>query len=121
MITLNNKTYTCPVDVTLSFIGGKWKVLILSHLNIFSDRGFSEIRDNLPGVSEKMLVQQLRELERDQLIEKKVLSAKPYRVQYNLTVTGKSLSPLFEFMSEYGINYLKKNGIDYIKDQQLYK
>lgn len=68
-----------------------------------------------------MLVQQLKELERDLLIEKKVISLKPYRVQYNLTETGRSLSPLFEFMSEYGINYLKKNGIDYIKDQQLYK
>ncbi|SHN36672.1 helix-turn-helix domain-containing protein [Chitinophaga sp. CF418] len=121
MIKLNNKTYTCPVDVTLSFIGGKWKILILSHLNIFNDRGFSEIRDNLPGISEKMLVQQLKELERDQLIEKKVFSLKPYRVQYNITPTGKSLSPLFEFLSEYGINYLKEHGIDYIKDQQLYK
>jgi DNA-binding HxlR family transcriptional regulator len=121
MIKLNDKTYTCPVDVTLSFIGGKWKVLILSHLNVFTDRGFSEIRDNLPGVSEKMLVQQLKELERDQLIEKKVISMKPYRVHYNLSPTGKLLSPLFGFMSDYGINYLKQHGIDYIKDQHLYK
>ncbi|MVT09199.1 winged helix-turn-helix transcriptional regulator [Chitinophaga tropicalis] len=121
MIRLNNKTYTCPVDVTLSFIGGKWKILILSHLNIFKDRGFSEIRDNLPGVSEKMLVQQLKELERDQLIEKKVLSLKPLRVQYNLTEKGRSFTPLFEFLSGYGVSYLKENGIDYIKDQHLYK
>jgi DNA-binding HxlR family transcriptional regulator len=121
MIHLHNKTYTCPVDVTLSFIGGKWKLLILSHLYQFKKKGFSEIRDNLPGVSEKMLSQQLKELERDKLIEKKVLSVKPYRVEYSLSEFGKSLSPLYTFVSEWGIQYLKENGIDYIKDQELYK
>jgi DNA-binding HxlR family transcriptional regulator len=121
MIKLNDKTYTCPVDVTLSFIGGKWKLLILSHLHQFEKKSFSEIRDNLPGVSEKMLSQQLKELERDKLIEKNVLTLKPYRVEYSLTVFGKSLSPLYSFVSEWGIGYLKENGIDYVKDQELYK
>lgn len=121
MIKLNDKTYTCPVDVTLSLIGGKWKLLILSHLHQFSKKGYSEIRDNLPGVSEKMLSQQLKELERDHLIEKNVLSAKPYRVEYFLSKNGQSLSPLYEFISKWGIQYLKKNGIDYEKDQVLYK
>ena len=121
MIKLHDKIFTCPVDVTLSFVGGKWKLLILSHLNNFPGRGFSEIRDNLPGVSEKMLTQQLKELEKDRLIEKEILSLKPYRVQYNLSSDGQSLTPLFEFMSSYGIGYLKKQGIDYLKDQHLYK
>lgn len=121
MIKLNDKTYTCPVDVTLSMIGGKWKILILSHLHQFGKRGFSEIRDNLPKVSEKMLTQQLKELQRDNLIDKKVLSAKPYRVEYFLTETGGSLSPLYSFLSKWGIEYLKQNNIDYLKDQQLYK
>lgn len=121
MISLYNKTYTCPVDVTLSFIGGKWKLLILSHLYQFEKKSYSEIRDNLPGVSEKMLSQQLKELERDKLIEKTVLSVKPYRVEYRLSEFGKSLSPMYTFVSEWGIQYLKQNGIDYIKDQQLYK
>ena len=121
MITLNNKTYTCPVDVTLSLIGGKWKILILSHLHQFERRGFSEIRDNLPRVSEKMLMQQLKELQRDNLIDKKVLSDKPYRVEYFLTEYGKSLSPLYDFMGRWGIDYLKKHNIDYLKDQNLYK
>lgn len=121
MITLNDKTYTCPVDVTLGFIGGKWKLLILFHLHYFNKRSYADIRNNLPGVSEKMLSQQLKELERDQLIEKNVLSAKPYRVEYGLTPMGKSLAPLYEFASEWGVAYLKTNGIDYIKDQQLYK
>lgn len=121
MITLNDKVYTCPVDVTLGFIGGKWKLLILFHLHYFTKRSYAEIRDNLPGVSEKMLSQQLKELERDQLIEKNVLTKKPYRVAYALATAGKSLSPLYEFASEWGINYLKANGIDYVQDQHLYK
>lgn len=121
MISLNNKTYTCPVDVTLGFIGGKWKLLILSHLHQYSKRNYVEIRNNLPGVSEKMLSQQLKELERDKLLGKTVLSRKPYRVEYFLTAQGKSLSPLYEFVSQWGIRYLKEQGIDYIKDQELYK
>lgn len=121
MIRMNNKTYTCPVDVTLSMIGGKWKILILSHLHQFGYRGFSDIRKNLPRISEKMLNQQLKELQRDHLIDKKVLSQKPYRVEFFLTPFGKSLKPLYGFMSKWGIKYLKKNGIDYEKDQQLYK
>lgn len=121
MINLNNKTFTCPVDVTLSFIGGKWKLLILSHLHWRDAKSYSDIRDNLPGVSEKMLSQQLKELERDQLLGKNVTSLKPYRVEYYLTENGKSLAPMYEFVSQWGIKYLEKNGIDYLKDQSLYK
>lgn len=121
MIKLNGKAYTCPIDVSLGFVNGKWKILILSHLFRFEERGFSEIRENLPGVSEKMLSQQLKQLEKDDLIDKTVLSVKPYRVQYALTDRGKSLAPLFTFLSEWGITFLKENGIDYHKDQHLYK
>ena len=121
MIKLNDKKYTCPVDVTLGFVGGKWKILILSHLLQFGEKGYSDIKKNLPSISEKMLSQQLKELERDKLIVKKILSQKPYRVEYYLSETGKSLNPLFNFLSKWGIKYLKENGIDYVKDQRLYK
>lgn len=121
MIKLNNRIYTCPIDVTLGFIAGKWKLLILSHLHRFDRKSYAEIRNNLPGISEKMLSQQLKELERDNLIEKTIISLKPYRVEYFLSDEGKSLAPLYEFLSEWGISYLKANGIDYLKDQQLYK
>ncbi|NSL88008.1 winged helix-turn-helix transcriptional regulator [Chitinophaga solisilvae] len=121
MIQLHDKVYTCPVDVTLGFIGGKWKLLILSHLHQFERKNYSQIKSNLPGVSEKMLSQQLKELERDKLIEKEVLSLKPYRVEYMLSAYGKALSPVYEVMSSWGISYLKHNGIDYMKDQELYK
>ncbi len=121
MITLHDKTFTCPIDVSLHFIHGKWKILILSHLHRFEKKSFSEVRDNLPGVSEKILNQQLKQLEKDGLIEKTVLSAKPYRVSYALTPRGKSFGPLYDFLSEWGMHYLKENGIDYLKDQHLYK
>lgn len=121
MIKLNNRTYTCPIDVTLGFIAGKWKLLILSHLHRFDKKNYAEIRNNLPGISEKMLSQQLRELERDNLIEKTIISLKPYRVEYFLSNDGKSLAPLYEFLSEWGMNYLTANGINYLKDQHLYK
>ena len=68
-----------------------------------------------------MLMQQLKELQRDKLIDKKVLSEKPYRVEYFLTKHGNTLSPLYKFMSKWGIKYLKQNNIDYLKDQSLYK
>ena len=121
MITLHEKTYTCPVDVALSFISGKWKVLILFHLHFFEKKSFSELRDNLPGVSEKVLTQQLKELEKDNMIIKNTLSLKPLRVEYRLTETGRTMAPLYEFLSQWGIDYLTKNGIDYVQDQHLYK
>jgi DNA-binding HxlR family transcriptional regulator len=121
MIKLHGKAYTCPVDVTLSRVGGKWKILILSHLYQFEKRSFSEVRKNLPGISEKMLNQQFKELQRDQLIDKNVLSEKPYRVEFFLTESGKSLAPMYQFLSEWGITFLKQNNIDYLKDQSLYK
>ena len=121
MINLNDKKYTCPVDVTLGFVGGKWKILILSHLFQFGHKSYSDIRKNLPSISEKMLSQQLKELERDKLIVKKIISEKPYRVEYYLSTTGKSLNPLFLFLSKWGVRYLKANGINYLKDQHLYK
>jgi DNA-binding HxlR family transcriptional regulator len=121
MINFHEKTYSCPVDVTLGLIDGKWKILILSHLHQFGKRGFSQIRDNLPRVSEKMLMQQLKELQRDNLIDKAVISEKPYRVEYFLTEQGGTLTPLFDFLSQWGVGYLKKHGIDYVRDQHLYK
>lgn len=121
MIQLNGNTYTCPVDVTLSLIGGKWKILILFHLHYFIKKSYSEIKVNLPGISEKMLSQVLKELERDQLIIKKQVSVKPNRVEYLLTERGKSMGPLYEFISQWGIDYLKENNIDYVQDQHLYK
>jgi DNA-binding HxlR family transcriptional regulator len=112
MITLNGKIFTSPVEVTLDLISGKWKILILFHLYNGNRKRYSEIKNTLTGVSEKMLSQQLRELERDQLIGKKILSKKPYRVEYFLTAKGQTLTPLCEFISKWGSDYLTGFGID---------
>jgi DNA-binding HxlR family transcriptional regulator len=121
MIDLNKKRYTCPVDVTLGLIGGKWKLLILFHLHYFVKNSYGGLKANLPNISEKMLSQVLKELERDKLVAKNQLSEKPNRVEYYLTERGKSLGPLYEFISKWGIDYLMEYDIDYIKDQHLYK
>lgn len=121
MIKLNGKTYTCPVDILLGLVGGKWKLLILSHLHWQDKKGYGEIKENLPGISEKMLSQQLKQLEQDEFIQKKVIAEKPYRVEYSLSTRGRSLAPLYEFASDWGVQFLKERGIDYEQDQHLYK
>ena len=105
MIQLNNKNYTCPVDVTLTLIGGKWKILILSHLNQFGDRSFSQIRDNLPGVSEKMLTQQLKEI--PEIIMWGMDSLQAYNpkgnfpiIQYNLRINMEAVFTVVFFIKE---------------------
>ncbi len=119
MILLNNKIYACPVDLALDLFNGKWKILILSQLYHFEKMGFSELRNNLQGVSEKMLSQQLKELGRDDLISKTILSEKPLRVEYFLSERGISFIPLIDFLSKWGMKYLKENNIEYKKDRVL--
>jgi len=102
-----------PIDITMGLIGGKWKLLILFHLHYFTKKSYSEFKANLPGISDKMLSQQLKELVRDQLVCKNQISSKPYRVEYNLTEKGKSLGPLYEFIRKWGIDYLKEYSIGY--------
>jgi DNA-binding HxlR family transcriptional regulator len=68
-----------------------------------------------------MLSQQLKQLEKDLFIQKKVISEKPYRVEYSLTARGRSLAPLIELASDWGVQFLKEQGIDYIQDQHIYK
>jgi DNA-binding HxlR family transcriptional regulator len=94
-------TYRCGVEVTLEIIGGKWKGVILWHLTRKTLR-FSQLRRRLPGVTQKMLTQQLRELERDGLINRRVFAEVPPRVEYSLTEKGCTLTPLLNLMCEWG-------------------
>jgi DNA-binding HxlR family transcriptional regulator len=121
MIRLKGKRFTCPIDVALHFISGKWKILILSYLYYGPPRRFFQIRDNLPGISEKVMLQQLAHLEDDGLIKKTIITQKPLTVEYSLTDKGETFAPVIKYLSEWGINYLMKNGIDYNKDQNLFK
>jgi DNA-binding HxlR family transcriptional regulator len=91
----------CPVYTTLEAIGGRWKPLILWFLLEHTKR-FSELRRDIPNATQKMLTQQLREMERAGLVRRKVYAQVPPRVEYSLTPIGKSLRSVLEEMSAWG-------------------
>lgn len=99
-----NSDIDCPIAATLELIGGRWKTIILFYLSSGKKR-FGEISVRIPTISRKVLTQQLRELEKDGLINRKQYKEIPPRVEYSLTELGKSLSPVFNEMSIWG----KKN------------
>jgi DNA-binding HxlR family transcriptional regulator len=108
MIAYNNKTFNCPMEVTMDLIGGKWKVLILWHLSSGMLR-FNELKRRFPDVTQKMLTQQLRDLEADGLVLRKVYPQVPPKVEYSLTETGSSIVPVLKQMNEWGADFVKNN------------
>lgn len=94
----------CPIESTLKVIGGKWKTLIIWHLSSETKR-FSELKRELPLITQKMLTQQLRELEMDGVIHREVYPQVPPKVEYSLTDMGKSLEPVLSAMCEWGKEY----------------
>ena len=98
----------CPVEATLDLIGGKYKALILWHLADGKLR-FSQLRSKISKATPKMLTQQLRELETQNLIHREVYPVIPPKVEYSLTETGKSLMPILVAMRDWGAQYLRVN------------
>lgn len=94
----------CPVETTLTLIGDKWKVLILRDL-INGTKRFGELKKSIGSVSQKVLTQQLRSMEEDGLVERKVYAEVPPRVEYSLTETGSSLKPILDSMWVWGEKY----------------
>lgn len=102
--------HDCPVAYTLSVLGGKWKWLIIYILSEEGTLRYGELRRNLPGITHKMLSQQLKELETDQLIDRKEYHQIPPKVEYSLTEKGQSLVPILDLMCDWGeANRLKAN------------
>jgi DNA-binding HxlR family transcriptional regulator len=95
----------CPVTATMSLIGGKWKILILYLIGSDINR-FGKMSMVLKDISKQMLTTQLRELENDGLIERKIYPEIPPRVEYSLTPKGRSLEPIIGLMKEWGNEYL---------------
>ena len=93
--------FGCPVEATLEMIGGKWKGVILYHLLERTYR-FGELKKAMSGVTQRMLTKQLRELERDGIVNRKVYAEVPPRVEYSLTETGESLRELIMMMRDWG-------------------
>ena len=92
----------CAMAFTIARIGGRWKLSILGLLYDYEVQRYSEMKGNLPGISERMLTLQLKELEAEGLIVKSVYAEVPPRVEYRLTTKGKSLSPIFREMTKWG-------------------
>jgi DNA-binding HxlR family transcriptional regulator len=92
----------CPAEFTLKLIGGRWKIPIIFHL-FEGVKRFSDLHLALSGVSHKMLTQQLREMERDGLLERKVYAQVPPKVEYALTELGRSLKPVVDSMCQWGV------------------
>lgn len=105
MEKLCSNTLLCPVEATIQLIGGKYKAVILWHLMGQTLR-YSEIHKRMPRATDKMLAQQLRELERDGLIVRKVYPVVPPKTEYSLTEFGRSLAPILDAMCEWGRGYL---------------
>ncbi len=105
------KTEECPVSATLDLIGGKYKALILWHLSDGKLR-FSQLRQRIVSAPPKMLTQQLRELESDQLIHRQAYAEVPPRVEYSLTELGKSVLPILVAMRNWGADYLKSKNLE---------
>jgi len=99
----------CPVKLTASIIGGKWKPPLLFYLE-GKTRRFCELQRLIPGLTKKMLTQHLRELERDGIVRRKVYAEVPPHVEYSLTRHGESLKPILKLMSAWGNRHRARYG-----------
>ncbi|MBD2505195.1 winged helix-turn-helix transcriptional regulator [Anabaena azotica] len=95
---------TCEVETTLKVIGGRWKVLIIREL-LSGVKRFGELQRALPGITQKMLTQQLREMEEDRIIHRQVYAQIPPKVEYSLTPLGVSLQPILYAMHEWAVKH----------------
>jgi DNA-binding HxlR family transcriptional regulator len=105
MVTYNNKTYECPLEMTIDLIGGKWKVLLLWHLSNGVLR-FNEFNRIFPKVSAKILTQQLRDLEKNGIVHREVYPQVPPKVEYTLTDLGRTIIPILQEMSNWGTAHI---------------
>jgi DNA-binding HxlR family transcriptional regulator len=97
--------YVCPVETSMEVLGGKWKPRILWKLTRDGTLRYAQIKRDLGGITPKMLTQQLRELERDGLVVRKVYPEVPPRVEYSLSDFGKTLRPVLHTLAAWGVDH----------------
>ncbi|UJL47671.1 helix-turn-helix transcriptional regulator [Virgibacillus sp. NKC19-16] len=104
----------CRVEDALGILVGKWKPIILLHLLQEGTKRFSELKRSMPGITQKMLTKQLRELEDEDIIERVVYPQVPPKVEYSITEYGRSLEPILEAMHEWGTKHMlhKRNKVN---------
>lgn len=95
----------CPVATTVQLIGNKWKLLILRDLIYNGPQRFSDFSKTIPGISKKVLTDNLRALGSDGLVEREVFAEVPPRVVYSLSDLGKTLKPILDAMHDWGTDY----------------
>jgi DNA-binding HxlR family transcriptional regulator len=108
IINIKNKEYSCSFEIAIDLIGGKWKPIIIWHLGTKGTQRFSELKRLLPHITQKMLTQQLRELEETCLVNRKVYPQVPPKVEYSLSDLGESLMPILSMMCHWGEDYYEK-------------
>ncbi|GIQ68984.1 transcriptional regulator [Xylanibacillus composti] len=105
----NIRTFNIPAEATLEVIGGKWKLLILCHLNCGTGpKRTSELKRNIPDITQKMLTQQLRELEEAGIIIRTVYNQVPPKVVYEMSEFGMSLKSILNQLDEWGKQYIQQ-------------
>jgi DNA-binding HxlR family transcriptional regulator len=112
--TTRRGPYICGIDAAMDVVAGKWKSLILWELHNHGTRRFGELRRGLPGVSEKMLIQQLREMEADGLVRREVYREVPPKVEYSLTEDGTSLNAALGPLGAWGGERIKRIGAEMV-------
>jgi len=104
------KIYQCPFEFALDMVSGKWKSLVLYYLREETLR-YGEIRKKIDGITQKMLTQTLRELEKNGLVSRKVYPVVPPKVEYTITQSGASLIPIFESLQAWGERVAQEQGV----------
>ncbi|MBK8426773.1 MAG: winged helix-turn-helix transcriptional regulator [Lewinellaceae bacterium] len=106
---MEGRTFHCALDVSMSFIGGKWKSVLLWYMRAEPKR-FSELNRLVPGITEKMLSLQLKELEADGIIRREVFAEVPPRVEYSFTEFGRTMIPMLEAIANWGRQLAQQRG-----------
>src|SRR5688572_26783412 len=109
VIVLNGHEFHCAMDITMNYIGGKWKTVVLWYLRKDKKR-FSELRKLIPNITEKMLSLQLKALENDGIVKRKVYRVVPPKVEYYLTDFGMTLIPMLEEIARWGRGFAESQG-----------
>ena len=112
---MSNNTFSCGLDAALAVIGGKWKPIILCHLKHGTKRT-SELKRLMPSITQKMLTQQLRELEADGVVTRIVYEQVPPKVEYSLSSYGQSLAPVLELLCLWGEKHIEQRVSLYQED-----
>jgi DNA-binding HxlR family transcriptional regulator len=110
--TVRRGPYFCGIDAAMDVVSGKWKSLILWELHHHGVRRFAQLRRGLPGVSEKMLIQHLREMEEDGLLHREVYPEVPPKVEYSLTEHGVSLNAALTELGRWGTERIRRIGAE---------